>query len=81
MSNMEPRTQEVMHSIAPDIAELLKTVREYESDTFSAQGEELTNDEAVAITIELIGFAIRQLSELNELDGIRLSEELENIRD
>lgn len=61
--------------------ELLREVREYESDTFSASGEMLTSAEAVEITDRLICSAIEDLVEMETLDGVRMSELLELIRE
>ena len=73
--------QGIANSLVPQIAELFTTVAEYESDTFSAEASELTLAEAIKITGSLIGYALEELIDLKRLDGVRLDEELENIRD
>ncbi len=73
-------TQRILDAVRPKIVELLDTVREYESDTFSASASELTDDEAFTITIELTNYALQRLIDTDTLDGVRLSEELDNIR-
>lgn len=60
--------------------DLNRTVVEYESDTFSASACKLTGEESDKITEELVVYALKQLIDLDTLDGVRLSEELENIR-
>lgn len=60
---------------------LYETVRDYESDTFSASASKLTPSEIVQITCALINHALREMSDTNTLDGVRLTEELENIRE
>jgi hypothetical protein len=58
--------------------ELVKTIREYESDTFSSCGFELTDDEAVG----LAGLLIRDLvyKDKVNLDGVTLDHNLAKIR-
>lgn len=73
--------QEIMDAIRPKVLELLATVAEYESDTFSASASKLTEEEADTITIALISHALQRLIDTDTLDGVRLSEELENIRE
>lgn len=74
---MEPIIESVKH----EIQALYETVRDYESDTFSASASKLTEGEAQDITVALINYALRQLSDCDTLDGVRLTEELENLRD
>jgi hypothetical protein len=61
-------------------AELNRTVVEYESDTFSASAAGLKGEESDKITEEIAAHALKQLVDLETLDGLRLSDELENIR-
>ncbi len=56
--------------------ELLKTIKEYESDTFSSEYVNLTENECY----EIAGRAIHYFID-NRLDGIWLSEWLDQIRD
>jgi hypothetical protein len=58
------------------VNELLDTILDYESDTFCAKMAEVRRDEAE----ELAGYAIHNLID-NEIDGVRLSHWLEEIRD
>lgn len=60
---------------------LTVTIATYESDTFSASGEKITYDEANRIASELVYDKITDLVELDTLDGVIISEALENIRD
>lgn len=53
---------------------LVKFIREYESDTFSAAGSKLLKREAVSMAANLIN----QIED--HLDGVQLSEELDVIR-
>lgn len=78
---MKTPKEKILDAIAPKVEELLKTVQEYESDTFSATGSELTEEEAIIITVALIEHATQQLIDTDTLDGVRLAEELENIRE
>lgn len=55
--------------------ELLTTIQEYESDTFSASACELTKDEAM----EIAGRAIHWFLD-NILDGVKLDDWLSDIR-
>ena len=73
-------TQRILDAIRPKVVELLDTVKQYESDTFSASASGLTDDEAFTITAELINHALQQLIDTDTLDGVRLAEELDNIR-
>ncbi len=73
-------TQRILVAISKNVTRLVDTVREYESDTFSASACELTDDEAFAITVSLINHALENLIELKNLDGVRLSEELDELR-
>lgn len=73
-------TMQHIEKLTAKAGELLAAVKEYESDTFSASARHLTDDEAEAITAALIGHAIQQLIDTDTLDGVRLTEELENVR-
>lgn len=73
-------SQIILDAIREKVEELHKTVREYESDTFSASASELTDGEALTITANLIKYALQRLIDTDTMDGVRLSEELENIR-
>lgn len=73
--------QSLPQPVLSKFCELIKTVREYESDTFSAEESKLTDAEALKITQSLVLRALDSLIELDELDGVIISEELENIRD
>jgi len=54
---------------------LQKTIAEYESDTFSAEGSEITADEALFIAEELITMWAE-----HHLDGVIITEFLEEKR-
>ena len=73
--------ERVIPMIEHDIIELHETVKEYESDTFSASASQLTEDEVIDITASLISSSIRALIDCDTLDGIRLTSELEYIRE
>lgn len=73
-------SQIILDAIREKVEELHKTVKEYESDTFSASASELTEAEALTITANLIKYALQGLIDTDTMDGVRLSEELENIR-
>lgn len=60
---------------------LVKTIREYESDTFSATATKLKKREAEQIAAALASRAIQELIDGETLDGITLSEELEMINE
>lgn len=72
---------QIIDGINHEVQALAETVRDYESDTFSASAEKLTSDEVNSITIALINHALRELSDCNTLDGVRLSEELAELRE
>lgn len=74
-------TQKIHEAINQKVIDLLDTVKQYESDTFVSKDEQLTDDEAQAITVELVNFALQRLISLDALDGVRLSEELDAIRE
>ena len=73
--------QPVLDAVEHEIKVLYETVRDYESDTFSASGSKLTGEELVDIVVRLINHAVHEMSECNTLDGCRLTEELADIRD
>lgn len=73
--------QDIIEGVRKKIYTLLDTVSEYEADTFSASASNLTKQEAGLITIALIDHALTELIELETLDGVRLTEELDNIRE
>lgn len=57
---------------------LIEEIRSYESDTFSAEGSEITLDEAQSVAVKLIN---RIYGDDSSLDGILLSSILEDIRE
>lgn len=61
--------------------ELVKSIQEYESDTFSATASKLTKKEANHIANLLVCHAIQDLIDTDTMDGVRLSEELEDLRE
>lgn len=61
--------------------ELIVTIYSYESDTFSAEASKLTRSEAIKIAQRLIVPKIRGLIDCDTMDGVAISEELEDIRD
>lgn len=61
--------------------ELVKTIKEYESDTFSASAVGLKRSEALRMASAIACHALQELIDCDTLDGVRLTEELENIRD
>lgn len=71
----------ILASIAPDVEKLYETVSEYESDTFSAEAEKLTEAEAIHITATLARRGIKATANCDDLDGITMSELLGDIRD
>ena len=62
------------------IAELYRTVQDYESDTFSATGSRMTSKECAAVVEQLIIVALQELIDCDSLDGVRLSEILGDMR-
>lgn len=73
--------QKILSRISKKVFELYSTVREYESDTFSAQGFDLTDEEAESIAIILINRALQDMIDTNTLDGVTINEELIAIRE
>lgn len=67
--------------IVEKFIELKRVIKDYESDTFSAEGSELTDLEAETIAERLIIRAIQHLIDCDSLDGIDITEELEAIRE
>lgn len=70
----------IIEGITHEVNVLAETVRDYESDTFSSSAAKLSESELNEIVIELVNYALKELSELDRLDGVRLTEELDNIR-
>lgn len=68
-------------AIEKKVEELRAVVAEYESDTFSASGAEITEMETDAMTEILVLNAIQSLIDTETLDGVRLSALLEEIRE
>jgi len=60
--------------------ELVEYVADYESDTFSASGEELTKEEAVKIATTLVENNIQNMLDGMRLDGVMISSILEDLR-
>lgn len=73
--------QTILDGLAPKIAELRDMIAEYESDTFSASSSEVTEEEIDTIAEILISNAIQKMIDTETLDGVRLSAELEEIRE
>lgn len=73
-------SQIILDAIREKVEELHKSVKEYESDTFSASASELTDAEALTITANIIKWQLQRLIDTETMDGVLLSEELENIR-
>lgn len=61
------------------VTEFAEEIRTYESDTFSAEGSELTREEAVLCAIGIIASDLSHSRE--HLDGIRITDALENLRE
>lgn len=66
--------------IEKQIAELVKTIKEYESDTFSASGSEITDEEATRIAYGLVSKGIQDFIDLETLDGVIISSLLSDER-
>jgi predicted Ser/Thr protein kinase len=79
-SDLNEFAQGIANTLVPKIASVLDMVGDYESDTFSAEATALTLAEAIKITGTLISYALDELIDLDRLDGVRLSEELDEIR-
>lgn len=60
--------------------ELLNIIAEYESDTFSAIGSRLTIEEAEEVAYKLLIPSINRLIEGDTMDGLMITEVLEEIR-
>lgn len=73
-------TQKILDALRPKVEELFDSIKSYESDTFSASGSEITDGEVATVTLNLVQEAVQALIDTDTLDGVRLSEELENIR-
>jgi hypothetical protein len=61
--------------------ELVKSIMEYESDTFSAERSEITLDEAIEIADKFVCHKIQGLIDTHTMDGVMIDEELAEIRD
>jgi hypothetical protein len=61
-------------------SELVKTIAEYESDTFSSEASEITQAEAEQVAFELVRRDIQARIDTDTMDGVDISEELEEIR-
>lgn len=68
--------QNILSKISKKVFELYDTVKEYESDTFSASGAEMTEDESGHIVVTLINQALQDMIDTNTLDGVALDEML-----
>ena len=55
--------------------DLVKHIKEYESDTFSAEGSEITQEEAEKVAERLIGVWVDE-----NLDGVSIDSVLADIR-
>lgn len=60
---------------------LIDTIKDYESDTFSASGSSITDEEATQIALRFILGHIDGLVEARTMDGVMLSDALSDIRD
>lgn len=69
-----------METIKLHFEELITTIHEYESDTFSASANKLTKNEAELIAIEFVIRDIARRINTETMDGVMISEELENLR-
>ncbi len=58
------------------VTELIDTILKYESDTFSAEGSEISREEATKIAQRMIKVWIE-----HDLDGLWIQEWLDDIRD
>lgn len=71
----------VENGLGQEFAELYNVIRTYESDTFSAEGSELTDAEALDVMIAMVKFRLDEMTECETMDGTMITEELENIRE
>lgn len=55
---------------------LAQYIKEYESDTFTAEGSEITDDEALRVARRIIQWTVD-----NRLDGVMIDEFLSDIRE
>ena len=69
--------------LTPAMDILLEGIKEYESDTFSASGSNLTDDEVESIAVNLIldKFFNKNKCPGSSIDGILLADMLGNIRE
>lgn len=61
--------------------ELVQTIHQYESDTFSSSGSKLTISEAIQISDNFVCHRIQGLIDNHMMDGAMIDEELEIIRE
>lgn len=61
--------------------ELIATIAEYESDTFSASGSELTAGEAEQVAETMVVRVLQDMIDCKIMDGDELSEVLETVRE
>lgn len=73
--------QLILNKISKKAYALFDTIKEYESDTFSAEGSELTEEEAEAITVTLINRALQSMIDTETLDGVTIDEMLSDMRE
>lgn len=62
------------------VNELVDEILQYESDTFSSDASELTPAEAEKIAFAFILQDMQERIDTNTMDGVMITEELENIR-
>jgi len=60
--------------------EMVDTILQYESDTFSSEASNLTPQEAEKIAFAFIDSDMQERIDTNTMDGVRIAEELEFIR-
>ena len=71
-------TPETVHQ---HFEELKTTIREYESDTFSSSGWEITEQEVTALATQITIKDLQARANCLTLDGVELAERLEGYRD
>lgn len=69
-----------MKELEAKYRELVKTIKEYESDTFSSEAMELTDKEAEKIARAFIIRDIQARIDTDTMDGLMIGEELDEIR-
>lgn len=67
-------------SLAQRINYLVDTILNYESDTFSSTGSELTTEEAEAIALAFVIEEIERKQNLDTMDGCMITSALKDIR-